>query len=193
VVTPSLPIRTIPEFIAYAKANPDKVNMASAGIGTPAHVAGELFKQMAGLNMLHVPYRGDPAAITAVMSGQSQVTFAGTASVAYVKAGTLRALGIGNLTPSAALPDVQPIDKFVPGYEASTWFGVVGPKNTPADIVGVLNRQINAGLHDTKLKARFSDVGATVLPGSPADFAKLIVDETAKWAQVIKQSGAKAD
>lgn len=193
VVNPSFPAKTVPEFIAYAKANPGKINMASAGIGTPAHVAGELFKQMTGVNMLHVPYRGDAAALTAVIAGQAQVTFAGAASIAYVKAGTLRALAVGSAKRSDALPDVPTIGDFVPGYEAGTWFGVGAPKNTPAEIIDSLNKQINAGLADPNLKARFADVGGTVLPGSPADFGKLIADETKKWARVIKLSGAQAD
>lgn len=193
VVYPSFPAKTVPDFISYAKSNPNKVIMASAGIGTPAHVAGELFKQMTGVDMLHVPYRGDAAALTAVLAGQAQVTFAGTASVAYAKAGTLRALAVASATRSDALPDVPTVGDFVPGYEAATWFGIVAPKNTPADIIDLLNQQIEAGLADPKLKARFADVGAVVLPGSPADFGKLIADDTAKWAKVIKLAGAKAE
>ncbi len=193
VVNPSFPAKAVPDFISYVKSNPNKVIMASAGIGTPAHVAGELFKQMTGVNMLHVPYRGDAAALTAVIAGEAQVTFAGTASVAYVKAGTLRALAVASATRSDALPDTSTIGEFVPGYEATTWFGIVAPKHTPADIINLLNKHINAGLADPKLKARFVDVGATVVLGSPAEFGKLIAEDTAKWARVIKLSGAKVD
>lgn len=193
VVNPSFPAKTVPDFISYAKSNPNKVIMASAGIGTPAHVAGELFKQMTGVNMLHVPYRGDAAALTAVLANEAQVTFAGTASVAYVKTGSLRGLAVASAARSDALPDTPTIGSFVPGYEAATWFGIVAPKNTPVDIIELLNKQINAGLENSKLKARFANVGATVLPGSPHDFRKLIAEDTAKWAKVIQLAGAKAD
>jgi tripartite-type tricarboxylate transporter receptor subunit TctC len=193
LVNPSFPAKTLPEFIAYAKANPGKINMASAGNGTPSYVAGELFKQMAGLNMLHVPYRGDAPAITDLLGGQVHMHIAGAASVEYVKTGKLRALAVGSETRSPFLPDVPAVAEFVPGYEGSTWFGVVAPKGTPADIVASLNKTINQGLDDPKMKARLADFGGTVLKGSPADFGKVIAEETEKWAKVVKFSGAKPD
>jgi tripartite-type tricarboxylate transporter receptor subunit TctC len=190
-VNPSLPARTVPEFIVYTKANPGKVNMASAGNGTPAHVAGELFKQMTGVNMQHVPYRGDAPALTDLLAGQVQVSFAGTASIAYVKAGSLRALAVASATRSQALPDTPTVGDFVPGYEASTWFGIVAPKNTPAEIIDRLNKEINAGLADPKMKARFADLGGVPMPMTPAEFGKLIADETDKWAKVIRMANLK--
>jgi tripartite-type tricarboxylate transporter receptor subunit TctC len=189
----SFPAKTLPEFIAYAKANPGKINMASAGNGTPSHVAGELFKQMAGVKMQHVPYRGDAPAITDLIGGQVQVHIAGAASIEQIRTGALRALAVGDATRSKTLPDVPTVGEFVPGYEASTWFGIVAPKNTPMDIIDSLNKQINAGLADPKMKTRLADLGGTVLAGSPADFGKLIAEETEKWAKVVKFSGAKAD
>ena len=193
LVNPSFPAKTLPEFIAYAKANPGKVNMASAGNGTPSHVAGELFKQMAGVNMQHVPYRGDAPAITDLVGGQVQLHIAGAASVEHVWAGTLRALAVGDATRSKTLPDVPTVAEFVPGYEASTWFGVVAPRNTPAEVVDSLNKEINAALANPKIKAKLADLGGTVLAGSPTDFGKLIVEETEKWAKVVKSSGARPD
>ena len=193
VVNPSVPAKTVPEFIAYAKANPGKLNMASAGIGTAPHVAGELFKMMAGVDMVHVPYRGDGPALTDLIGGQVQVMFAAMpSSIEYIRAGKLRALAVTTATRSEALPDIPTVGDFVPGYEASGWYGIGAPKNTPAEIIDKLNKEINAGLADPKIKARLADLGGTVLPGSPADFGKLIADETEKWAKVIKFAGHQA-
>jgi tripartite-type tricarboxylate transporter receptor subunit TctC len=194
VVNPSLPAKTIPEFIAYAKANPGKVNMGSGGNGAPDHMSGELFKAMAGVGILHVPYRGVAPAISDLLGGQVQVIF-GTmpAVIALVKAGKLRALGVTTATRSDELPDVPSIGEFVPGYEASQWYGIGAPKSTPAEVIERLNRETNVVLADPKMKSRLAELGASVLSGSPADFGKLIVDETAKWAKVVKLSGAKPD
>jgi tripartite-type tricarboxylate transporter receptor subunit TctC len=194
VVNPSLPAKTVPEFIAYAKANPGKVNMGSGGNGAPDHMSGELFKAMAGVGILHVPYRGVAPAISDLLGGQVQVIF-GTmpAVIALVKAGKLRALGVTTATRSDELPDVPSIGELVPGYEASQWYGIGAPKSTPAEVIERLNRETNAVLADPKMKARLAELGASVLSGSPADFGKLIVDETAKWAKVVKLSGAKPD
>jgi tripartite-type tricarboxylate transporter receptor subunit TctC len=194
VVNPSVPVTTVPEFIAYAKANPGKLNMASPGNGSTPHVTGELFKMMTGINMVHVPYRSVAAGISDMLSGQVQVTFGTTAStIAYIRAGTLRALAVTTATRSEALPDLPTIAEFVPGYEASAWFGVGAPRNTPTEIVNKLNTEINACLADPSLKARLADLGGITLAGSPADFARLIVEETAKWAKVVKFSGVKAE
>ena len=194
VVNPSVPAKSVPEFIAYAKANPGSLSMASAGNGTASHMAGELFKMMAGVAMVHVPYRGGGPALTDLIGGQVQAMFPGTiASVEYIKTGKLRALAVTTATRLEALPDLPTVGDFVPGYEASLMDGVGAPKNTPAEIIDRLNKEINAGLADPKIKARFADLGATVLPGSPADFGKLIADETEKWAKVVRFSGAKAD
>ena len=194
VVNPSVPAKTVPEFIAYAKANPGKINMASAGNGSPSHVAGELFKMMAGVNMVHVPYRGAAPALTDLLGGQVQVMFATMpSSIEYIRAGKLRALAVTTATRSEALPDIPTVGEFVPGYEASAWFGVGAPKNTPAEIVDKLNKEINAGLADPKIKARLADLGGTVLAGSPADFGKLIADETEKWGKVIRAANIKAE
>jgi tripartite-type tricarboxylate transporter receptor subunit TctC len=194
VVNPSLPAKTIPEFIAYAKANPGKVNMGSGGNGAPDHMSGELFKAMAGVGILHVPYRGVAPAIADLLGGQVQVIF-GTmpAVIALIKSGKLRALGVTTATRSHELPDVPRIGEFVPGYEASQWYGIGAPKSTPADVIERLNRETDAVLADPKMQARLAELGASVLAGSPADFGKLIVDETAKWAKVVKISGAKPD
>jgi tripartite-type tricarboxylate transporter receptor subunit TctC len=193
-VNPSFPAKTVPEFIAYAKANSGRLNMASAGNGTPQHLSGELFKMMTGVNMTHVPYRGGAPAITDLLGGQVQVYFGATASsVEFIRTGKLRALAVTTANRSEALPDVPTVADFVPGYEVSDWFGVSAPRNTPAEIVDKLNKEINAGLADPKLKARFADLGGTVLPGSPADFGKFIAEETEKWAKVVKFSGAKPD
>jgi tripartite-type tricarboxylate transporter receptor subunit TctC len=190
----SVPAKTVPEFIAYAKANPGKLSMASGGIGSGTHLAGELFKMMAGVNMVHVPYRGGGPALTDLLGGQVQVMFPSTvSSIEYIRAGRLRALAVTTATRSDALPDVPTVDEFVPGYEASAWFGVGAPKATPAEIVEKLNKEINAGLADPKMKARLADVGGTALSGSPADFGKLIADETEKWAKVIKSAGIKPE
>jgi tripartite-type tricarboxylate transporter receptor subunit TctC len=194
VVNPSLPAKTIPGFIAYAKANPGKVNMGSGGNGAPDHMSGELFKALAGVGILHVPYRGVAPALTDLLGGQVQVIF-GTmpAVIELIKAGKLRALGVTTATRSNELPDVPTIAEFVPGYEASQWYGIGAPKSTPADIIERLNRETNAVLADPKIKTRLAELGASVLTGSPADFGKLIVDETAKWAKVVKISGVKPD
>jgi tripartite-type tricarboxylate transporter receptor subunit TctC len=194
VVNPAFPARTVPEFIAYAKANPGKLNMASSGNGTPQHIAGELFKMMTGINMLHVPYRGVAPALTDLFGGQVQVMFNSTPpSVEHIRAGTLRALAVTTATRSDALPDVPTVAEFVPGYEASGWLGVGAPANTPPEIIDRLNREINAGLADPKLAGRITDLGSVVVIGSPADFGRLIVVETEKWGKVVKFSGAKPD
>jgi tripartite-type tricarboxylate transporter receptor subunit TctC len=194
VVHPSVPAKTVPEFIAYAKANPGKLTMASGGIGSGTHLAGELFKMMAGVNMVHVPYRGGGPALTDLLGGQVQVMFPSTvSSIEYIRAGRLRALAVTTATRSDALPDVPTVDEFVPGYEASAWFGVGAPKATPAEIVEKLNKEINAGLADPKMKARLADVGGTALSGSPADFAKLIADETEKWGKVVRAANIKVE
>ena len=193
-VHPSVPAKTVPEFIAYAKANPGRINMASAGTGAGSHVTGELFKMMAGVDMVHVPYRGAGPALTDLIAGQVQVHFATTvASIEYIRAGRLRALAVTTATRSDALPGIPTVDEFVPGYEASSWYGVGAPKATPAEIIEKLNKEINAGLADPKIKARLADLGGDVLALSPADFAKLIADETEKWGKVVKLTGIKAD
>ena len=194
VVNPSVPARSVPEFIAYAKANPGKLTMASSGTGAVPHVAGELFKMMAGIDMVHVPYRGGGPALTDLLAGQVQVYFPTTvASIGYVRAGRLRALAVTAATRSDALPDIPTVGEFLPGYEASTWYGVGAPKGTPAEIVEKLNKEVNAGLADPTMKARLADLGGDVLALSPADFGKLIAEETAKWAKVVKFSGVKAE
>jgi tripartite-type tricarboxylate transporter receptor subunit TctC len=193
-VSPSVPVTTVREFIAYAKANPGKINYASAGIGGVTHVAGELFKMLAGVEMRHVPYRGAAPALTDLLGGQVQVMFdIMPSSIEYIRAGKLRALGVTTAARSEALPDLPTVGDFVPGYEASAWLGVGAPRNTPAAIIDRLNKEINAVLSDPKMKARLADLGGTVLAGSPADFGKLIVDETEKWAKVVKLSGARPD
>jgi tripartite-type tricarboxylate transporter receptor subunit TctC len=193
-VHPSFPAKTVPEFIAHARANPGKVSMATAGIGSLAHVFGELFKMMADVDLVAVPYRGGGPALIGMLSGQVDVIFVPTtASIEYVRAGRLRALGVTSTTRVEILPDLPPVAEFVPGYEASSWFGICAPRNTPAEIVDKLNREINAGLSDPKIKARFVDMGGAALPGSPADFGKLIVDETEKWAKVIRAANIKPD
>jgi tripartite-type tricarboxylate transporter receptor subunit TctC len=191
-VNPSLPVATVPEFIAYAKANPGKLSMGSGGNGSPAHVIGELFKMMTGINLVHVPYRGAGPALTDLLGGQVQVGFLDMAgSIGYIRAGKLRALAVTTATRSEALPDIPTIGELLPGFEASQWVGLSAPRATPTEIIGRLNKEINAGLADPKLKARFADLGGTSLAGSPADFAKLIADDTEKWRKVIKFSGAK--
>jgi tripartite-type tricarboxylate transporter receptor subunit TctC len=193
-VTPSLPVRTVPEFIAYARANPEKLNMASAGIGTSIHVSGELFKMMTGLRMAHVPYRGSAPMLTDLMGGQVQVTFDNLpASIEFIRAGKLRPLAVTTATRSEALPDVPTIGQFVPGYEASAWFGIGAPRNTPPDVIATLNREVNAGLADPKIKAKLADLGGTIIPGSPADFGRLIASEIQKWAKVIKFANIKPE
>jgi tripartite-type tricarboxylate transporter receptor subunit TctC len=193
-VPPSLPTKTVAEFIAYAKSSPGKINYASGGNGSIQHVTGELFKMMTSVNMLHVPYRGEGAAFTDLLSGQVQVMFGTiTSSIGYIRAGTLRPLAVTTAIRLEALSDIPTVGDFVPGFEASNLRGVAAPKNTPVEIIDKLNKEINAFLADPKTKARFSDIGATVLPGSPADFGQLIVDETEKWAKVIKFAGIKAE
>jgi tripartite-type tricarboxylate transporter receptor subunit TctC len=192
-LNPSVPAKTVPEFIAYAKANPGKVNYASAGTGTSLHVAGELFNMMAGIDMVHVPYRGTAPALTDLLAGQVQVMFDNiTTSIEHIKAGKLIALAVTTATRSPLLPDLPTVGDFLPGYEASAFFGVGAPRETPVEIVDKLNKEINAGLTDPKMKARLTELG-TVLRGSPVDFGKLIVEETEKWAKVVKFSGAKPD
>jgi len=193
-IHPSVPAKTLPEFIAYAKANPGKINMGSGGNGSSGHMAGELFKMMAGVNLIHVPYRGQGPAMNDLLGGQLQVIFATTpGTTEFVRAGKLRALAVTTRARAEALPEVPTVADFVPGYESSQWYGVGAPKNTPVEIVEKLNKEINAALADPKMKARFADLGGTVLPGSPADFGKLIADETEKWGKVVKFSGAKVD
>ena len=193
-VNPSVPVKTGPEFITYAKANPGKLNMASAGNGTPQHVAGELFKMMAGINMTHVPYRGSAPALTDLLGGHVQVVFDTTlASIEYLRAGRLRPLAVTTATRLEALPDTPTVGDFLPGYEASGWYGVGAPKNTPDDIVNKLNREINAGLADPKLKAQLAELGGMVLAGSPADFGRLIAEETKKWGKVIQAANIKPE
>jgi tripartite-type tricarboxylate transporter receptor subunit TctC len=190
----SVPAKTVPEFTAYAKANPGKINMASVGTGSTPHVTGELFKMMAGVNMVHVPYRSAGAALTDLISGQVHVYFGTTASsIEHIKAGKIRALGVTTTARAEALPDVPTIAEFVPGYEASNWYGVGIPKNTPVEIIDMLNKEINAALADPNMKARLADLGGTVLAGSPADFGKFIADETEKWAKVIRAANIKAE
>jgi tripartite-type tricarboxylate transporter receptor subunit TctC len=194
VVNPSFPARTVPEFIAYAKANPGKINMASAGIGTAQHITGELFKQMTGIDMMHIPYRGGAPAITDLIAGRVQVTFTSPQGlIAHIRAGKLRALAVTTAARSEALPDVPPVGDFVPGFEATGWFGVGAPMNTPAEIVDKLNQEINAALADPGMKARISDMGATAFVSSPADFGKLIAAETEKWGKVIRLANIKPE
>jgi tripartite-type tricarboxylate transporter receptor subunit TctC len=190
VVHPSVSARTVPEFIAYAKANPGKLNMASAGNGTTPHVAGELFKMMADVNLVHVPYRGGGPALTDLLGGQVQVYFGPIPpSIEHIRSGKLRALAVTSARRSQALPDIAAMSDFVPGYEASQWYGIGVPKNTPSEIIDKLNKEINASLADPIMKARLPDLGATALAGSPADFGKLIADETEKWGKVVKFAG----
>jgi tripartite-type tricarboxylate transporter receptor subunit TctC len=191
-VTPLFPAKTVPEFIAYAKSNSGKVNMTSGGIGSPGHVAGELFNMMTGIKMLHVPYRGAAPALTDLLGGQVQVMFDSlVSSIEYIRAGKLHALAVTTATRWEGLPDIPTMGDFVPGFEASGWYGVVGPKSTPTEIIERLNGEINAALTDPKMRARLTELGGTMLPGSPADFGKLIADETEKWGKVVKFSGAK--
>jgi tripartite-type tricarboxylate transporter receptor subunit TctC len=194
VVHPSVPAKTVSEFTAYARANPGKVNFVSGGNGTTQHVAGELFKMMTGIDMVHVPYRGAAPALTDLLSGRVQAMFPGLASsIAYVKAGELRALAVTSAARSAALPDLPTVADTVPGYEASTWYGVGAPARTPADVVATLNEAINAALADRNFQARLAELGCAPLAGSPADFGRLMADDAEKWAKVIKFAGIKAD
>jgi tripartite-type tricarboxylate transporter receptor subunit TctC len=194
LVHPAFPAKTIPELIAYAKANPGKINMASSGNGTSDHMGEELFKMMAGINMLHVPYRGAAPALTDLLGGQVQVMF-GTmpASIQYVRAGSLRALAVTTATRSEALPDIPAVSEILPGYEVETWYGVAAPRNTPSAIVEKLNKEIIASLADPKLKARLADLGAEPMPMTPAEFQKLVAEETDKWGKVVKFAGIKAE
>jgi tripartite-type tricarboxylate transporter receptor subunit TctC len=195
VVNPSLPAKTVPEFIAYAKANPGKINMASGGNGTMSHVAGELFKMMTGVDMVHVPYRGGGgAALTDLLGGQVQVFFSPVAaSMAFIKADKLRSLAVTTAARSESLPNLPTVGDFVPGYEAGGWEGVGAPKNTSAEIIDRLNKEINAALADPMMKARLADLGGMVLPGSPSDFGKLVAEETEKWGKVVKFAGIKPE
>jgi tripartite-type tricarboxylate transporter receptor subunit TctC len=193
-VNPSVPARSVPEFIAYAKANPGKLNMASGGNGGPSHVAGELFKMMTGVNLVHVPYRGGTPALADMLGGQAHVMFSYISqTIGYIKAGKLRALAVTAATRLEVLPDIPTVGDFVPGYEATGWQGIGVPKNTPTAIINTLNTELNAALADPKMKVRFADLGVTVLPGSAADFSKLIAEETEKWAKVVKFAGIKTE
>ncbi len=193
-VNPSVPVKTVPEFIAYARANPGKLNMASAGNGTPQHVSGELFKMMAGVNMTHVPYRGSAPALADLLGGQVEVMFdTMPASIEYLRAGKLRPLAVTTATRSESLPDIPPVADFVLGYESSAFYGVAAPKNTPAEIIDKLNKEINAALADPQMNARLVDLGGTPFTGPPADFGKVIAGETEKWAKVVKFAGIKPD
>ena len=191
-MNPAFPAKTVPEFIAYAKANPGKLTMASGDVGTPSHPAGQLFKMMTGVDMVHVPYRGVAAALTDLLSGQVQVAFGSVpSSIEYIRSGKMRALGVTTAIRTQALPDIPTVGEFVPGYEATAWYGIGAPRATPAEIVDKLNKEVNAALADPKMRARLADLGGTPLPGSPAQFGKLIADETEKWGKVIKFAGIK--
>jgi tripartite-type tricarboxylate transporter receptor subunit TctC len=194
MVHPSVPANTVPELIAYTKANPGKVNMASAGNGSAPHMAGELFKMMAGVDMVHVPYRGQGPALTDLLSGQVQVLFAtAPGTTEFVTTGKLRALGVTTATRAQVLPDVAPVADFVPGYETSQWYGMCAPGKTPVEIIGKLNKEINAAIADSAMKARLAAIGGEPLPGPPAEFGKLIAEETEKWAKVVKAAGLKPE
>jgi tripartite-type tricarboxylate transporter receptor subunit TctC len=194
VVHPSVPVKTIPEFIAYAKANPGKINYGSAGPGTPQNIACELFKMMAGVDLVHVPYRGGAPAITDLIGGQIQAIFAPLSeSIQQVKAGQLRPLAVTTATRLSVLPDVPTVADFVPGYEASGFAGIGVPKDTPADIVTLLNKELNAGLADSKVRTRIEELGGTVLGGTPAEFGKILSEAIDKWSKVIKFAGIKVE
>jgi len=194
VVHPSLPVKSIPELIAYAKANPGKLNMASSGNGSTIQMSGELFKMLTGVNMVHVPYRGGAPALTDLLAGQVHVMFDNLPTCAeHVKSGKLRGLAVTSTTRSDVLPDLPPLADFLPGYEASAWYGIGAPKGTPAEVVERLNKAVNEILADPKVKAKFAEYGAMLIPGSAADFGKLLADETEKWGKVVKFSGAKVD
>ena len=193
-VNPGVPAKTVPEFIAYAKANPGKVNFGSGGSGTSVHMSGELFKMLAGISMVHVPYRGAAPAVTDLIAGQVQVVFDNLpGSIEYIRAGKLRALAVTTTVRSMSLPDVPVLADFVPGFEASAWFGIGAPRGTPEDAVARLNHEINAGLADARLKARLEDMGGMLIAGSPAEFGKLVTDETEKWAKVVKFANVKPE
>ena len=194
VVNPSLPIKTIPELIAYAKANPGTLNMASSGNGSTIHMSGELFKMLTGINMVHVPYRGGAPALTDLIAGQVHVMFDNVpTSAEHIKAGKLRGLAVTSTARSEVLPDLPTVADFLPGYEASAWYGLGVPKNTPDEVIDKVNKGMNAVLADPKSQARFAELGASLLPGSRADFSRLVADETEKWSKVVKFSGAKPD
>jgi tripartite-type tricarboxylate transporter receptor subunit TctC len=194
VVHPSVPAKTVPEFIDYAKANPGKINMASGGIGSAPHIYGELFKTMTGVDLVQVHYRGTGPAFVDLLAGQVQIMFVNTAaSIEYIRAGKVRPLAVTTALRSEALPDIPTVGEFVPGYEASGWAGIGSPKNTPTEVIDKLNREINAGLADPKLKARFADLGAAVFPGSSSDFGKFMAEETEKWGNVIRALNIKAE
>jgi tripartite-type tricarboxylate transporter receptor subunit TctC len=194
VVNPSMPAKTVPEFIAYAKANPGTINFASAGIGSSQHMSGEMFKMMAGIDMTHVPFRGTAPALTSLLGGQVQVMFASMpAALPYIRAGKLRALGVTIAKRSDVLPDVPSVSEFLPGFDAAVYYGIGAPINTPPEIVDRLNKEINAGLADPQFKARLVELGSMVLPGSPADFGKFLANETDKWAKVVKFAHIKAE
>ena len=194
VVNPSVPARTVPEFIAYAKANPGKINFASPGIGTTVHLSGELFKMMTGVDMVHVAYKGSAPSLTDLIGGQVQVSFATMpAAIEFVRTGKLRALAVTTATRSAALPDVPTVGEFVPGYEVSSWYGISARKGTPAEFIDKINKEINAGLADATMKGRLADLGGTTIAGSPDDFGKLVSDETEKWAKVIRAANIKPE
>ena len=194
MVHPSVPAKTVPELIAYAKANPGKVNMASAGNGSAPHMAGELFKMMAGVNLVHVPYRGQGPALTDLLGGEVQVLFAtAPGTTDYVVTGKLRALAVTTAARAQVLPDVPPVGDFVPGYETSQWYGMCAPGKTPPEIIGKLNKEINAAIADPAMKARLAAIGGEPLPGTPAEFGKLIADETGKWAKVVQAAGLKPE
>jgi tripartite-type tricarboxylate transporter receptor subunit TctC len=193
LVNPSVPAKTVPEFITYAKANPGKIAMASTGIGATTHLSGELFKIMAGIDMVHVPYRGGTAVLTDLIGGQVQVLFIGTETIGHIKSGKLRALAVTTATRLDLLPDIPTVAEYLPGYEVSAWFGIGAPRNTPTDIIEKLNKEVNTALADPKLKARLADLGSTPFPGSPADFGKHIADETEKWGKVIRALNIKAE
>jgi tripartite-type tricarboxylate transporter receptor subunit TctC len=193
-VHPSVPAKTVPEFITYAKANPGKISMASAGLGSGPQLAGELFKLMAGVDMVHVPYRGGAPALNDLLAGQVQLYFASIPeTIAYIRDGRLRALAVTSVTRSELLPDIPILSDFLPGFEASYWAGIGAPKNTPAEVVDKLNAEINAVLADSEIKRRLSDLGGTVLAGSPAEFGKLIADETEKWSKIVKIVGIRQE
>ena len=194
MVHPSVPAKTVPELIAYAKANPGKVNMASAGNGSAPHMAGELFKMMTGVNMIHVPYRGQGPALTDLLGGEVQVLFAtAPGTTDYVATGKLRALAVTTAMRAQVLPDVPPVGDFVPGYETSQWYGMCAPGKTPLEIIGKLNKEINAAIADPGMKARLAAIGGEPLPGTPAEFGRLIADETEKWAKVVQAAGLKPE
>jgi tripartite-type tricarboxylate transporter receptor subunit TctC len=194
LLNPSVPAKTVAEFIGYAKANPGKINMASAGNGTAPHMAGELFKMMAGVDLVHIPYRGQAPALTDLLGGQVQVLFAtAPGTTDYIATGKLRALAVTTASRAELLPDLPPVGDFVPGYETSQWYGICAPKNTPAEIVDRLGKEINAGIADPGMKARFAAIGGEPLPGSAADFGRLIAEETEKWAKVVRAAGIKPE